>query len=128
MFTIRKEFHFSASHQLTHLPPEHPSARLHGHNYVVEFELQADRTDPETGFVQDYRALDAVKTWLDDRFDHRHLNDVLGDSRATTAEHLAVAIFTAWRAHYPSLVAVRVCETAKTWAEFRVPRHREPTG
>lgn len=39
MFRIRKEFHFSASHQLTHLPPDHQCARLHGHNYIVVVEL-----------------------------------------------------------------------------------------
>ncbi len=35
MFTITKEFHFSASHQLSHLPEDHQCARLHGHNYVA---------------------------------------------------------------------------------------------
>lgn len=39
MFRITKEFHFSASHQLTGLPEDHQCARLHGHNYIVEVEL-----------------------------------------------------------------------------------------
>ena len=42
MFRIRKEFHFSASHRLEHLPPDHQCARLHGHNYVVVVELAAE--------------------------------------------------------------------------------------
>ncbi|RWP82168.1 MAG: 6-carboxytetrahydropterin synthase QueD, partial [Mesorhizobium sp.] len=41
MFHISKEFHFSASHQLTSLPPNHQCARLHGHNYVVVVQLSA---------------------------------------------------------------------------------------
>ncbi|HUM68046.1 MAG TPA: 6-carboxytetrahydropterin synthase, partial [Chloroflexota bacterium] len=39
MYTISKQFHFSASHQLNGLPLEHQCARLHGHNYEVELIL-----------------------------------------------------------------------------------------
>ena len=46
MFRIRKEFHFSASHQLTHLPDDHQCARLHGHNYIVVIELAAEIVQP----------------------------------------------------------------------------------
>ena len=45
MFRITKEFHFSASHQLTALPAEHQCARLHGHNYIVVVELSAAELD-----------------------------------------------------------------------------------
>ena len=41
MYTIAKQFTFSASHQLDHLPEDHQCARLHGHNYVVEIVLSA---------------------------------------------------------------------------------------
>ena len=41
MYRITKEFHFSASHQLAHLPHDHQCARMHGHNYIVEVELAA---------------------------------------------------------------------------------------
>ena len=42
MYRISKEFHFSASHQLTDLPADHQCARLHGHNYIVVVELNSD--------------------------------------------------------------------------------------
>lgn len=118
MLTIRKRFAFSASHQLSHLPPEHPCARLHGHNYEVEFVLCASAPNEQTGFVQDYRELDIVKQYLDDRLDHRHLNDVFGDSRKTTAEALATTLFERFKSSIPLLVAVAVSETPKTWAEY----------
>lgn len=89
--TISKEFHFSASHQLTHLDAivlAHPCARLHGHNYVVVLTLFG-AVDPRTGFVVDYNELRAFGAMIDDTFDHRHLNDVLGSSEATTAENMA---------------------------------------
>jgi 6-pyruvoyltetrahydropterin/6-carboxytetrahydropterin synthase len=40
MYTITKQFSFSASHVLDHLPEGHPCARrLHGHNYIAELVL-----------------------------------------------------------------------------------------
>lgn len=119
MLTIAKTFTFSASHQLTHLPATHPCARLHGHNYTVELQLHGS-VDPETGFVLDYRAFDAFKTYLDDALDHRHLNDALGSSVATTAENLATALLALAESLFgPRVLAVRVSETPKTWAEAR---------
>ena len=120
MFRIAKEFHFSASHQLTHLPAEHQCARLHGHNYVVVVELESATIDPQTGFVLDYAALGPIKDYIDTKLDHRHLNDVFGGSVATTAENLAAALHGVFRTLIPhSISAVRVCETPKTVAEFR---------
>lgn len=79
MLTITKEFHFSASHVLDTLPGWHPCARMHGHNYVVVLELSAPRESlTATGFVRDYRDLDAFKKWMDDSLDHRHLNEAMG--------------------------------------------------
>ncbi|GBQ63090.1 6-pyruvoyl-tetrahydropterin synthase [Ameyamaea chiangmaiensis NBRC 103196] len=117
MFRVTKEFHFSASHQLGHLAPDHPCARLHGHNYIVEIELAAEDLD-ERGFVRDYRDLDALKTYIDTTFDHRHLNEVLGDRRVT-AEQLARHFYEWCAARYPETTAARVSETPKTWAEYR---------
>jgi 6-pyruvoyltetrahydropterin/6-carboxytetrahydropterin synthase len=116
-FRITKEFHFSASHQLVSLPPDHQCARLHGHNYVVEVELTADDLD-EHGFVRDYQDLSVLKHYIDTTFDHRHLNDVLGHGRVT-AECLAKHFFDWCRTSLPEVSAVRVSETAKTWAEYR---------
>jgi 6-pyruvoyltetrahydropterin/6-carboxytetrahydropterin synthase len=119
MLTISKEFAFSASHILDSLPSWHMCARMHGHNYVIIIELSARVEDltPE-GFVRDFRDLDAFKKWIDETFDHRHLNDVMG-SVAPTSENLAIWIHDRWRDRYPELTAVRVSETPKTWAVFR---------
>jgi 6-pyruvoyltetrahydropterin/6-carboxytetrahydropterin synthase len=73
MYTISKEFHFSASHQLDHLPEGHQCARLHGHNYIMVVELSGSRLD-RVGFILDYGELGIVKDIVDG-FDHRHLND-----------------------------------------------------
>ncbi|NLJ93252.1 MAG: 6-carboxytetrahydropterin synthase QueD [Aeromonadales bacterium] len=118
MYTIKKEFHFSASHQLLQMPAHHPCARLHGHNYVVVIELQSASLN-EYGFVRDYLELKAFKEYIDNTLDHRHLNEVLGDAN-TTAERLAKHLFEWAKARWPEVSAIAVSETPKTWAEYRV--------
>ena len=121
MFTITKRFAFSASHTLDSLGPDHPCARLHGHNYEVEVVSASSDLD-QHGFVHDYRAFDALKAHIDSVLDHRHLNDVLPGP--TSAEQLAWWLFEWCKEHLPSevaarVVAVRVSETPRTWAEYR---------
>jgi 6-pyruvoyltetrahydropterin/6-carboxytetrahydropterin synthase len=55
---------------------------------------------------------------VDDVLDHRHLNDILGADN-TTAEKIAKHLFDWCKAKWPEVVAVRVSETPKTWAEYR---------
>ena len=117
MYTIAKRFAFSASHTIGGLPPEHPCARLHGHNYEVEVLLQSASLDA-VGFVRDYGELSALKDFLDTTVDHRHLNDVLGHDR-TTAEVIGKWLYDWCKSRWPEVVAVRVAETSDTWAEFR---------
>ena len=117
MYQISKEFHFSASHRLDHLPENHPCYRLHGHNYVVELVLRSEKLNADS-FVLDYGELEPFKRIIDGELDHRHLNDILPGT--TSAECLAEWLFARAKQFWPELVyAVRVSETPKTWAEFR---------
>ncbi|WP_328345417.1 6-pyruvoyl trahydropterin synthase family protein [Micromonospora sp. NBC_00421] len=117
-FRISKEFHFSASHSLAGLAAEHPCARMHGHNYVVALELTVGRDAlSDVGFVRDYGDLADFSRWLDQKVDHRHLNDVV--DRNPSAENLSRWIYDQWHERYPELSGVRVSETPKTWAEYR---------
>jgi 6-pyruvoyltetrahydropterin/6-carboxytetrahydropterin synthase len=116
MYTITKRFDFSASHQLSGLPDGHQCARLHGHNYIVEVELQSDTLN-DTGFVVDYGELKPLKEYIDGTLDHRHLNDVLPFQ--TSAENMARHLYQWSKAIWPQVSAVRVSETPKTWAEYR---------
>ena len=63
------------------------------------------------GFVPNYSELSELKEFLDENLDHRHLNEVLGHDRTTSQMDL--------RTGAPWIVAVRVGETSKTWAEYR---------
>ncbi len=119
MFTIKKEFSFSASHQLEGLPPDHPCSRLHGHNYKIIVQLSSETLD-ETGFVKDYRELGIIKTFIDSELDHRHLNDVFPVN--PTAENLAKHLYGYIKLKFNQLKSVTVKETDKTEARY------EPAG
>jgi 6-pyruvoyltetrahydropterin/6-carboxytetrahydropterin synthase len=117
MYTICKRFCFSASHTIGDLPPGHPCARLHGHNYEVEVVLAAPALDAK-GFVRDFEELSPLREFIKDTLDHRHLNDVLGHDR-TTSEVMSEWIYEWSKARWPEVIAVRVSETPRTWAEYR---------
>ena len=117
MYTIAKQYHFSASHILKGLPDDHPCSRMHGHNYIVEVILETKTLD-KNGFVRDYRELNELKKYIDDSVDHRHLNDVLGDDN-TSAEQLVKYFYDWCKSRWSEVTAVRVSETPRSWAEYR---------
>lgn len=118
MYRIAKRYRFAASHQLLGLPEDHKCHRLHGHNYEVEFVL-ASRICDRNNMVLDYGDIDALANEVvKQQLDHQHLNDVLGEDMVT-AEFLAEWFYNAAQDYgLPYLYAVRVFETANTWAEY----------
>jgi 6-pyruvoyltetrahydropterin/6-carboxytetrahydropterin synthase len=121
MYRIGKRFTFEAAHQLGGLPDGHKCARLHGHSYSVEVVLAAAVLSPP-GFVADFGDLAPVKGHLDEDYDHQNLNGVL-DSEPTS-ENLARVLFDWCTANLSlpagvTVAAVRVSETATTWAEYQ---------
>ena len=120
MWTISKDFEFSASHQLNGLAEGHKCGRVHGHNYTVRVTLEGDRLD-EHGFILDYGELAPFGRWLDEHLDHRHLNDV--QATQPSAENLAVWLWAVVHREVPVpegvTVTVSVSETRKSWATYR---------
>ncbi len=115
-WTISKKFEFSASHCLDHLPEGHPCRNTHGHNYTVIVELSANNLN-EKDMVKDYRDMAGIKTWLDNRFDHQHLNDVF--PLPSTTESLAQYIYMECKKALGAVVsAVIVTETDKTTCRY----------
>ena len=121
MYRISKDFTWSASHQLDGLTAGHQCGRLHGHNYVAQVAIESDTLN-EVGFVVDFGELWFLKDYLDNTWDHRHMNDEM-DGNPTAermAEHLAEYVAEVlstlelgrWR------VAVTVWETPKCSATF----------
>lgn len=121
-FTIGKSFTFEAGHRLASLPPEHKCSRQHGHGYEVEVILTAAELE-SPGFVTDYGDLTPFKEFLDAELDHHNLHEVLPVE--PTSEYLAQFLAGWFMEHLEPripgrLVAVRVRETATSWARFDV--------
>ncbi|MCK9878269.1 6-carboxytetrahydropterin synthase [Frankia sp. Ag45/Mut15] len=119
-YRIGKRFSFDAAHHLDGLPPGHKCARVHGHTYTVEVVFAADRLD-EPGFVTDFGDLEPFGTYLDEKFDHRDLNDVLDvpPTSELLAAHLAQWIIDSLEPLVQGrLESVRVAESPNSWAEF----------
>ncbi|WP_413116265.1 6-carboxytetrahydropterin synthase [Streptomyces sp. CY1] len=120
--TIGKIFDFEAGHRLPSLPPKHKCSHQHGHSYRVEVILTAPALEAP-GFVTDFGALVPFKRFLDTELDHQNLHEVLPFE--PTSEHVA-QFLAGWiiqnlEADIPGrLVAVRVCETERSWARFDV--------
>jgi 6-pyruvoyltetrahydropterin/6-carboxytetrahydropterin synthase len=87
MFTVFKDFTFSAAHQIR--GHQGGCERMHGHNYRVRVVVQSERLD-ELGMVIDFADLKAVMAEILGPFDHRVINELPPfDVRNTTAELLA---------------------------------------
>jgi 6-pyruvoyltetrahydropterin/6-carboxytetrahydropterin synthase len=141
MQTIIKEFTFEAAHQL----PYHDGkcARLHGHSYRCEVDIEGDvilpdpllsatrrgkaTTDrnPKMGFVMDFGDLSEFLKSINDMFlDHYFLNETLVDPGyipRTTAEFISAWILGMVYRHFTDQVtAVRVYETRTSCAVAHV--------
>jgi 6-pyruvoyltetrahydropterin/6-carboxytetrahydropterin synthase len=100
----------------------------HGHNYVVEVSV-AGIPDRTTGCVIDLGRFDALlKSEVEDRFDHKHLNlDTRYFSRLVpTAENIAKVVWRLLAEKVPQcrkrgrvkLHRVRLIETARSWFDY----------
>lgn len=122
VYTITKDFTFSAAHRLEGLIEGHKCARMHGHNYVVRVELSSERLN-EAGFVVDYGDLSPFGEWIDSTLDHRCLNEVFDfqPSAELMAEYLVEVLRICCRLPNTCTVRVGVSETPKVWACFAGP-------
>jgi len=115
MFTISKDFTFSASHAINGLPDDHPCRNLHGHNYLVRLHLQSETLD-EVGFIVDYKKLNELRDYLDTQFDHRHLNQVIPIN--PTTELLCKWVYDWCKERWSETCKVEISEPPKTWASY----------
>ena len=90
-YTMKVVTDFSAAHALRGY--EGPCARLHGHNWKVEVEVEARELD-EIGMGLDFKAIKDAAREVTGRLDHRNLNELEPFDRLNpTAEHIAAHIY-----------------------------------
>ncbi|MCC5918020.1 MAG: 6-carboxytetrahydropterin synthase [Cryomorphaceae bacterium] len=129
--TVSRKAHFNAAHRL-HNPElseeENASAfglcnnpYYHGHNYELIVSVCGE-IDPKTGYVVDMKWLkELIKTEIEDRFDHKNLNEQTEEFKTLnpTAENIAVVIWNILRhciSHSLSL-KVTLYETPRNFVE-----------
>lgn len=96
------------SHQLEGIVPEgHPCSRLHGHSYQISVEMSYQNNP--TALLMDFGV---VKKLIRDKYDHRHLNDVM--ALPPTAENLGEEIYLLLRTALPVEVDIRHVTVAET--------------
>jgi 6-pyruvoyltetrahydropterin/6-carboxytetrahydropterin synthase len=133
-YRVTVQIQFCYGHRL--LDYEGPCAHPHGHNGLVEIELEKAGLD-HRGMVVDFADVKRdVKTWIDDQMDHQMIlrdDDPMvawlreqGEpmylmSDNPTAENIAREIFDhASERGYP-VIAVRLWETATSFATYAQP-------
>ncbi|MEI8116453.1 MAG: 6-carboxytetrahydropterin synthase [Flavobacteriia bacterium] len=94
----------------------------HGHNYVLEVVLDGE-IDQETGYVIDLKIVkDAIKSEIDERFDHRNLNLDCPEFKDLnpTAENIAVVIWNLLRTKLPMHLdlTIKLWETENNSVEY----------
>lgn len=119
MFTVFKDFTFSAAHQIR--GHKGGCQNLHGHNYRVRVFVRARELDA-LGMVIDFADLKKIVAEVVDPFDHRLINDVAPfDVRNTTAELLSQYVYEEISKRLPagrSIQRVEIWETDSSCAVY----------
>jgi 6-pyruvoyltetrahydropterin/6-carboxytetrahydropterin synthase len=90
-YTLKVVSDFAAAHSLRNYPGD--CSRLHGHNWKVEVEVQANELD-ELGMAIDFKTVKQVTKKVTDELDHGYLNEIAPfDSINPTAENIAAHIY-----------------------------------
>lgn len=131
MYSVTKKVEFCYGHRL--LDYDGVCRHLHGHNAVVEIEVQAETLDRREMVVDFGDIKRTVKGWIDRELDHRMIlrrDDPLVamlqsigepmyllDSNPTV-ERIARLIYDVSREHGLPVSRVTVWETPTSWATF----------
>jgi 6-pyruvoyltetrahydropterin/6-carboxytetrahydropterin synthase len=106
---IFKEFTIEAAHWLPNVPAGHKCGRLHGHSFHIAVHVHGP-LDPHLGWVIDFAEIKAAFKAIEDRIDHRCLNEVEGLENPTS-ENLARWLWKALLPLLPSLSKIVIRET-----------------
>ncbi|HQU15564.1 MAG: 6-carboxytetrahydropterin synthase QueD [Chromatiales bacterium 21-64-14] len=86
-YTLRILTDFASAHTLQGYPGA--CARMHGHNWKLEVEVEATGLD-DMGMGVDFKIIKGAARELSDQLDHRYLNEIEPFDRINpTAENLA---------------------------------------
>jgi 6-pyruvoyltetrahydropterin/6-carboxytetrahydropterin synthase len=113
---IYKEFTIEAAHWLPNVPAGHKCGRMHGHSFRLALYVSGP-LDPQMGWVMDFAEIKAAFKAIEDRIDHRCLNEVAGLENPTS-ENLARWLWRELRPALPLLSKVVVQETCTSGCNY----------
>ncbi len=131
-FKITQEIHFCYGHRL----PDYPGkcVHLHGHNGVLEVDVESDTLDALGMVVDFHRIREVVEAWVDEHLDHKMIlcerdpiaaalrelgQPVFSMADNPTAENIAKLVYDAARDRGLPVSEVRLWETASACARYR---------
>ena len=136
MFKVTRQIHFCYGHRL--LNYDGKCRYLHGHNGIVEVELESKRLD-KRGLVFDFTEIkNVIQSWIDKNLDHRmilhhkdpalpHLKKLKEPCHVLkenpTAEAIAKLIYEVAVSHGFPVSEVRLWETENSFATYH-PKKR----
>ena len=131
-YSVTKTIGFCYGHRL--IDHKGKCRHLHGHNGLVEIEVEAEELD-ELGVVMDFSDIrDMVKRWIDSNLDHRMILNredeavsmlrTLGEpmyliDENPTAENISKLIYGQARDMGIDVKEVRLWETPSSYAAYR---------
>ena len=130
--TVYRSAHFNAGHRLFRKDWSDDKNQkvfgkcnnpyYHGHNYELEVGLTGE-VDVETGFLIDLKILkDIIKEEVENRFDHKNLNEEVDDFKSLnpTVENIAIVIWNRLRNRLDSKydISVKLFETPRNFVLY----------
>jgi 6-pyruvoyltetrahydropterin/6-carboxytetrahydropterin synthase len=130
--TVYRSAHFNAAHRLFRKDWSDDKNQkvfgkcnnpyYHGHNYELEVGLTGE-VDVETGFLIDLKILkDIIKEEVENRFDHKNLNEEVDDFKSLnpTVENIAIVIWNRLRKRLDSKydISVKLFETPRNFVLY----------
>ena len=116
---IFKEFRFESAHRLPNVPPDHKCARLHGHSFRVEVQVEGP-VGEQSGWIMDFADVDQAFAPLLAELDHNYLNEIPGLDNPTS-ENLAQWIWERLAPRLSGLSQLTVRETCNSGCIYRGP-------
>ena len=129
---VTKSIDFCYGHRL--LEYDGKCKHLHGHNGLIEVDIEADSLD-SLGMVMDFTSVrDIVKGWVDENLDHKMLLrrddpvapilEELGEpiyllDDNPTAENIAKHIYLQGRSRGLNVAEIRLWESPSSYATYR---------
>jgi 6-pyruvoyltetrahydropterin/6-carboxytetrahydropterin synthase len=114
---IYKEFTIEAAHWLPNVPAGHKCGRMHGHSFRIAIHVRGP-LHQHLGWVMDFAEIKTAFKTIEDRIDHRCLNEVAGLENPTS-ENLARWLWKELSQVLPLLSKIEVRETCTSGCVYK---------